>query len=159
MIAFGFTEQSWLIRTTLGECADYDCAHKKLAHTPVNALGYFTLAGTKGDEGVVISRNNWGPANERYLSEADGTWYLVQTNNDAWKPMLGDSSITRYKAAVKSLEALGQEKANNVTLRDDVLLVYPVLNKETLYNTDFTPITGFINTLPEDVKADRKSVV
>jgi hypothetical protein len=160
-----YTEQAWLIREVLANCEDYDCAYKSLSKTPIDSLGYYILAGTKGDEGVVFSRSNFGVAHEVHLNSSDGTWFLVQTNNDHWLPNgCGNStgfdptSLNRCAAATKRLQDLGQAAVNNVTLRNEVLLKAPNFNKYTLYNTDFTPSQGFINTLPLDVKAKREGV-
>lgn len=84
MLFSGYNEQSWLIRETLDTCDDWNCAHAKLRDTPVDSLGYFIVAGTKQDEGVIIARNNMGAAHETFLNSSDGTWFIVQTNNDHW---------------------------------------------------------------------------
>lgn len=151
MLFSGYNEQSWLIRETLDTCKDWNCAHEKLRDTPVDSLGYFILAGTKQDEGVIIARNNRGPAHETFLNSSDGTWFIVQTNNDHW--VSPDACHDRCAAATKHLKELGQDKASNQTLRDNVLLLSPNLNADTLYNTDFTPSVGFINTVPETINA------
>ena len=44
------------------------------------APGYFILAGVKGNEGAIITRNRYDVANVTALS--DDRWYLVQTNSD-----------------------------------------------------------------------------
>ena len=66
-----------MIRETLEECNSFKCAHTKLKYTPISALGYIIIAGLKGDEGVVISRNRYGAAHEDWLDSNNGTWYLV----------------------------------------------------------------------------------
>mmetsp|Transcript_24680 Transcript_24680/g.38395 ORF Transcript_24680/g.38395 Transcript_24680/m.38395 type:complete len:137 (-) Transcript_24680:458-868(-) len=77
MLFTGQKEQSWIIRDALEKCDDYDCAYDMLRNKPFNALGYIILAGTKDDEGVVISRKRFGPAHEDFLNTTNGTWYLV----------------------------------------------------------------------------------
>jgi acid ceramidase len=77
MLFSGYTEISWLVRETLTECYSFKCAHQKLVHTPISAIGYLILAGTKDDEGVVISRNRFGEAHEERLNSNNGTWFLV----------------------------------------------------------------------------------
>lgn len=69
----GFDEISWLIRWTLEHCDDFDCARGYLNTTWINALGYITLAGTKENEGVIITRNLTGAANEAVLD--DENWF------------------------------------------------------------------------------------
>mmetsp|Transcript_24680 Transcript_24680/g.38396 ORF Transcript_24680/g.38396 Transcript_24680/m.38396 type:complete len:124 (-) Transcript_24680:26-397(-) len=47
------------------------------------------------------------------------------------------------------MDALGQDNANVDSIRGSVLEIFPSLNYETLYNTQFIPSQGFINTIPE----------
>jgi len=68
MMFKGTQEISWLIRSTFETCDDYDCAYQKLGHEKICALGYIILAGTKDDEGVVVSRTRTGIAHEEHLN-------------------------------------------------------------------------------------------
>lgn len=112
-------------------------------------MGYLILAGVKDDEGVVISRNEFGPAHEDHLDSKNGTWFLVQANNDEW-----DSGCTgRCASARDRIAAIGQANITLDDLRNDVMLLAPNNNAETLYNTDFIPKTSYINTLPIDTPA------
>ena len=77
MLFTGYSEISWVIRETLIECDSYDCAYKKLRSDQISALGYIILAGTKNDEGVIITRDRFGVANEKHLNSTDNTWFLV----------------------------------------------------------------------------------
>jgi len=86
MLYAGFTQNSMLIRETLTTCTNYDCAFNHLAYKPMPSYGYNIVAGTKGDEGAVISRNRFGAAHIDKLDSANGKWYLVQTNSDEWLP-------------------------------------------------------------------------
>jgi len=60
----GADEISWLIRWVLVNCEDFDCAREYLSDTLINSIGYITLAGTKRNEGVIITRDRFGVANE-----------------------------------------------------------------------------------------------
>ena len=75
MLFTGHTEISWLIRSTLDACDTFECAHKMLRDTPIDAYGYIALAGVKEDEGVIISRNRYGAAHEDFLNST--RWFLV----------------------------------------------------------------------------------
>lgn len=110
-------------------------------------MGYNTLAGIKGDEGVVISRDRFGPAHEDWLDSASGKWFVVQANTDEW---LDNCTSTRCAAATEFLNNITQANIDINRLRNDVLLVYPVLNHDTLYNTDFQPKQKLTSTIPED---------
>jgi N-acylethanolamine-hydrolysing acid amidase len=142
MMFYGVQEISWLIRKTLENCPDYDCAYKNLANQEINALGYIILAGVKENEGVVISRNRNGPAHEEHINATQ--WYLVQTNNDHWEDA---GCFNRCASAHSNLDALGQDATNIDSLRSSVLLQFPNLNYDTLYNTQFVPSTGYTNTI------------
>ena len=72
MQAVGYKEISWIIRDTLMTCDSYDCAKNALTSTPINALGYITIAGTKPNEGAIISRNRYDAAHIEYLSNSTG---------------------------------------------------------------------------------------
>ena len=109
------------------------------------SLGYNILAGTKGDEGVIIARNKWGPANQIFLNAANGTWFIAQANHDIWI----DGCTDRCAAATDRMHAIGQANTTMDTVRS-VLTTYPVLVDSTLYNTDFISKNSFINTIPED---------
>ena len=151
MLYAGFTQNSMLIRQTLTKCNNYDCAFNHLAYKPMPSYGYNIVAGTKGDEGAVISRNRFGAAHIDKLDSANGKWFLVQTNSDEWKPDGYQTGCTdRCAAATASMNAVGQANINLETIRSKVLLVYPVLNEHTLYNTEFDPKVGYIETDPED---------
>ena len=75
MIFLSYNQPSWLIRDTLETCPDYQCAFERLSTEPVIAPGYFIVAGTKGNEGAIISRDRYDAANIDTL--AADRWYLV----------------------------------------------------------------------------------
>ena len=77
MLYAGHSEISWAVRETLTECDTYKCAYQKLTTEKIDALGYLILAGTKKDEGVVISRDRDGTAHVDHLNATDGKWFLV----------------------------------------------------------------------------------
>jgi N-acylethanolamine-hydrolysing acid amidase len=139
MLFSGYNEISWELRNVLDTCDSWECANKRLSSDNINALGYIILAGTKENEGVVISRNRFGPAHQDNLN--DTNWYLVQTNSDHWK--LGHPCNTsRCGAARKHIDEIGQHDIDIYQLRDKVLLRYPNLNDLTIYNSIMIPATG-----------------
>jgi hypothetical protein len=109
------------------------------------SLGYNILAGTKGDEGVIIARDKFGPANEIFLNAANGTWFIAQANHDIWL----DGCTDRCAAATDHMNAVGQANTTMQSVRT-ALTTYPVIVDSTLYNTDFIPKDSYINTIPED---------
>jgi len=77
MVFSGYTEISWLVRDVLTECFTYDCAHERLVSNPISAYGYLILAGSKDDEGVVITRDRFGEAHIDSLNATEGKWFIV----------------------------------------------------------------------------------
>ncbi|XP_046882338.1 N-acylethanolamine-hydrolyzing acid amidase-like isoform X2 [Hypomesus transpacificus] len=90
------------------------------------------VAGVRGGEGVVITRDRQGPADIWPLDPLNGRWYRVETNFDHWLPP--PSRDHRRDIANKALNATGQENINIDTLFQ-VLSVYPVCNGMTVYTT------------------------
>jgi hypothetical protein len=123
-------------------CKDFECAYERLRNQPMPSLGYNILAGVKGDEGVVIARDRFGPAHEEHLSSANGTWFVLQTNNDQWD----SGCYNRCAAATERIESVGQASINHTTLRSSVMYDFPTENYDTLYNTDFTPSSSYMQT-------------
>jgi len=82
LIFLGFPEISWIIRDAFLECEDFACAESLLSYAYVISPSYLTLAGTKNNDGVVITRDRWGVAHFDRLNET--RWYVLQTNDDTW---------------------------------------------------------------------------
>uniref|UniRef100_A0A8C8VHV7 N-acylethanolamine-hydrolyzing acid amidase n=1 Tax=Pelusios castaneus TaxID=367368 RepID=A0A8C8VHV7_9SAUR len=123
---------SWLVRDTLDKAADFQSAVLKLAATPLIADVYYIVGGTSPKEGVVITRNRWGPADIWPLEPSAGAWFRVETNYDHWKNPPPDDD--RRTPAIKALNATGWKNINFETLFK-VLSVRPVLNNYTIYTT------------------------
>ena len=102
------------------------------------------MAGTKENEGAIISRNRFDSAHIETLDSQNGKWYVVQTNNDEWK---NGGCFNRCSAAKENLDKIGQTNIDISVLRQSVLLLYPNFNDQTLYNTQFVPESGFIDTI------------
>ena len=68
---------------------DYEGVLNRMMHIPMIACCYITIGGTKPGEGAVIARDR-NQAVKPFsngvwkLDAANGTWYLLQTNNDHW---------------------------------------------------------------------------
>ena len=140
MLFGGYQENSWIIRTALETCDSYECAYDHLAHTPMPSYGYQILAGTKPGQGVVIARDRTGPVHEDHLN--DTRWFVVQTNNDQWDT----GCHNRCAAATERMMNIGQENISQSTIRAQLMQLFPTLNGDTLYNTEFTPAMTFIDT-------------
>ena len=110
------------------------------------APGYFILAGTKDYEGVVISRDQTGPAQGGLQFLNQTTWYLVQTNEDHFRGQCYD----RCQAANNNFQALGQANANVTSVFDKVLNVPPNINRDSVFTSVMVPSNGLF--LSEIVK-------
>jgi acid ceramidase len=107
IMLFGGVDQiSWLIRKTLENCEDYECAFNHFSTKTINSLGYITIAGIKEDQGAVISRNRFNTAHIDQLDSKNGKWYVVQANNDQW---VDGGCFNRCSSAKENLDKNGQE--------------------------------------------------
>lgn len=140
MLTVGYTQNAWLIRETLLNCMDYQCAHQALRDVPMASYGYQILAGTKPGEGVVISRDRFGPAHEEFLDSDKGKWFLVQANSDQWI----DGCTDRCLAAYLGMQKVGLENVSLSLIRDQVLLLPPDLNSKTIYHSDMNPMAAYM---------------
>ena len=145
MLFSGYSEISWKVREVLDQCDSYKCAEKRLTNETVNSIGYIILAGIEKNEGVVISRDRYGPAHLEFLN--DTNWFLIQTNDDHWQPSNPELMKTgRYAAAKYRVEKIGQNKIDAKTIKEQVLMRYPTLNDITVYNSVLVPQTGSIES-------------
>lgn len=76
----GLPEIGIATRDAMTSCATFDCMHDTISAMNTVVPMYIIMAGTEANQGVVISKNDNGVANERVLD--DDTWYLLQTNDD-----------------------------------------------------------------------------
>jgi len=109
---------------------DYDSALHYLSTTNLIADVYYIIAGSKPNQGAVITRNRENSSdiwNLNYPSE----WYLVQTNYDHWtKAPWYDN---RIDPANKGMIAIGPNKVNLDSMFG-VLSIKPVFNLMTTYS-------------------------
>lgn len=136
MIAYGYKMTVSLLRDTLEQCDTYECAVNKIANETIVTMGYFIVAGTKGNEGVVISKDRIGFANIANLT--DTQWYLVQTNDDHFTGVCRE----RCTAARANFDKLTQAALTVQSAYDTVLMVEPNLNFGTIYAVKMSPSSG-----------------
>lgn len=106
---------------------------------------YFTVAGSKAGEGVVISRDRENDAAHKadmwFLNDtavdADG-WFRLQTNYDHWNPV--PVADDRRTPGVASMKAMTQAKIGNETMMQ-IMTTVPVFNPHTDYTGIFVPAT------------------
>ncbi|XP_006015936.1 acid ceramidase [Alligator sinensis] len=122
----------FLTRTVLENSTSYEEAKEKLAKTRLLAPAYFILGGNKSGQGCVITRSRAASLDIWDLDIKQGTWFLVETNYDRWKPPLFLDN--RRDPAKKCLNQTKQENLSLSTIYD-VLSTKPVLNKLTVCTT------------------------
>ena len=129
----GYRNQKWmglLTREVMENADDYKTAQKMLAKPNLVAPVYFILAGSRENEGCIITRGRttfdiWNVGQKETFQ--NGSWYLVQTNYDHWeKPPFFDD---RRTPAIICMEEFGREEP--VSTLNKVLSTRPVLNKVT----------------------------
>ncbi|RMC14046.1 hypothetical protein DUI87_09133 [Hirundo rustica rustica] len=116
----------FLTRTVLENATSYQDAKDRLAKTRLLAPAYFILGGKNSGEGCVITRSRTAALDIWDLDIKKGTWYVLETNYDRWKPPLVLDN--RRGPAMKCLNQTTQENLSLPAIYD-VLSTKPVLNK------------------------------
>ena len=76
-LLIGRRSHTWLMRETLEQCSDYECAKKQLSMTHICSLVYYIVAGVNPNEGVSITRGRTGPEYFEFLDADNGQWYIA----------------------------------------------------------------------------------
>jgi len=99
---------------------------------------YFILSGVNPGEGAVVTRNRT-VADDVWRLDADaGRWFLVETNDDHWKP----PQDARRDTANKAMNAIGQANID-ITSIFGVISTQPVFNAETKYTILVSSVSDF----------------
>jgi len=129
---------TFLSREVMEREMNFDDALSALSNGELIADVYYTLAGVKPGEGVVISRNRVN-ATDVWRLNSPGRWYEVETNYDHWMapPWIDD----RVDPANQAMNAIGQQA---ITLDGmmKVLSTKPVLNLQTTHTILSCPGDG-----------------
>ncbi|KAM9236272.1 acid ceramidase isoform 3-T3 [Leptosomus discolor] len=133
----------FLTRTVLENATSYQDAKDKLAKTRLLAPAYFILGGKNSGEGCVITRSRTATLDIWELDIKKGTWYVLETNYDRWKPPL--ILDNRRTPAMKCLNQTMQENISLPAIYD-VLSTKPVLNKLTVCTTLMEVYNGHTET-------------
>uniref|UniRef100_A0A1I7U8V1 Ceramidase n=1 Tax=Caenorhabditis tropicalis TaxID=1561998 RepID=A0A1I7U8V1_9PELO len=125
---------SFFIRDVLENQKTYEEAVNSLSNTHLFSPSYIIVAGTKKNEGVVISRNRWSAANIYPLNMESNQWFLVETNYDNWAKQGDNRRIT----AIRKLKSIGKERLDEKKM-EEVLSTVPVTNNLTVFSTVISP--------------------
>jgi len=129
----------FFLRSTLETNTTFYDALETLQHTPLIAAVYLTAAGIKEGEAVIITRDRADPADVWFIIPP--VWYVLETNDDHWKP----PADGRRDAANKGMSKLS---VATVTLDGiySVLSTPPVFNGITRYTALMCAATGQFTT-------------
>ncbi|KAH3726701.1 N-acylethanolamine-hydrolyzing acid amidase-like [Dreissena polymorpha] len=121
---------SFLVRNSLDNDTTFEDAVQRLAYTQTIADAYFIIAGTKADEGAVVTKGRLAADDIWRLNAENNRWFLVETNYDHWLPPPPDDD--RRDPAIKAMNTMGR---SNITVDNlfAVMSTPPVLNKKTTY--------------------------
>lgn len=97
-------------------CSTYECAEDKFTNDVIVGPGYLTVVGINDYDGVIITRDRFGPAHIDQLTP--DRWYVLQTNEDHWK----GEGTTRYFTAVDRMNKIGRENVTPQRVREEVLV-------------------------------------
>ena len=149
-VRMGVIPQSWVFRSALMEFCDFVILESHLASMRLAAPYYVAIGGTRSAEGVLFARaglgeadNVSGPGIER-LSPTTGIWYLVQTNNDRWKPD-PTYDYRRTYAEVALVEA-GRGRGSTALGLLGVANLFPIRNPTTSHIVVMSAEKGTIET-------------
>jgi len=133
---------AFLARDVLQNQPNFDAALYNLSNEELIADVYYTMAGVKPTEGVVISRNRENATDVWRLDPANGRWFEVETNYDHWEqPPWFDN---RIDPANNAMNALGRDNLSLVGMYQ-VLSTKPVFNLQTTYSMLASPVDGTYN--------------
>ena len=122
----------WMIRDALEQSSSFSDAVIYCQNTKMSSPGYVIIGGLSGNQGVVLSRDRDGTAEERWIHEESDNWYVLETNSDIWDKQ---HTSKRYQAALKDLSKVGEKGITLETMREDVLNIPPVLQPTTVFTT------------------------
>ena len=132
-----------LVLKTLTEEKTYEDAVQRLCNTPIISPVYFTIAGSRPGEGIIIARNpesrhikgRCGARHKMRLGDSKNR-VLVQPNMDWWDQMAPD--ILHSKARKKFIRKHA-DSARSPSGLWRLMQRYPVQNKITLYTVLMLP--------------------
>ncbi|XP_065911752.1 N-acylethanolamine-hydrolyzing acid amidase-like [Dysidea avara] len=132
-LLLGGAEVVLFARQVLTHARSYDEALDMLNKHYLAAPVYYILAGSKPNEGAVITRDRSILVNLWQLNvsaSVPDSWYLLETNYDHWKSPVPYDNRRMY--GVKYLKQLGQNVGASMAGLLDVLFTWPLRNQFTM---------------------------
>jgi hypothetical protein len=130
---------TWVMRDALTYDNSYEEAVKRINKTETVSGAYITIAGTKGDEGIILTRNSNETIHQTTLKD---NRFLVQCNCD-WNNCTKLNDLTnRTGKATEMMSNIPQNEMSLKTMFDRVLKLYPILREDKEY-----PYIGTISSV------------
>ena len=129
--------QASVIQNALLTAETYDYAVELLSEVPMTSVGHYIIGGVKGNEGIVISRDEDNTVHRYELT--DDQWYVAITNVDVW-----EFTDARYENAIKFLKELGQEniKPDGQSIIEQVLWQDGVIQDDSIFTAAISAHPG-----------------
>ena len=126
----GFHTPNYALMKVMTEANSFEEAEKMLSEIPLTSNAYFTLAGTKSNEGAIIARKQSFLVNITRLNVENGKWYVGVCNKD-----VHNENITDYRLenAFSNIDKVTRDNINEDTLFKEVMWKYPNFNDITCY--------------------------
>ncbi len=114
----------WLLKKVVDEESTFQSAVQRLKTERIGGPVYFVVSGTKGNEGIVIERDN-DKVHAAYELN-DTNWFIVQTNYDRDQP--DPKSDQRRIPAENRLKERGNSNFKEQDLFDTIMSKFPTFN-------------------------------
>lgn len=142
----------FLLREVFESESQYTHAVGALALSSVIAPVYFTICGTKPNEGTLVTRNR-DREEQRWTLEERGT--IVQTNIDHWSDNENDDILYSIERRALARNILGSAEEEDEEITEEFLWSLlsnpPILNSLTVSGTFMCAAHGIMHTrIPQD---------
>jgi hypothetical protein len=131
-----------VLREILETTPDYSTALQKLESTRFMAGSYFSLSGTKGNEGAIFAADANIVHSLPYpttltLDSGIGRWFLVQTNDDQWNV----PHDWRRPLAVARMNEVQKDTMSMDTI-ENMMRTFPLMTEATVFTAIFNAGAG-----------------
>lgn len=150
--AAGVVPQILLFRDTLlrqpAPPPSFDALVARFRTVRLAAPFYIVAAGARTGEGVVIARNLTGVDGSRRLGPSSSSFYLAQTNYDAWLP--DPAADPRRTVAERTMRGFGEAVGASELGLMAAASSFPVHNPHTAYTAYMRAATGTLVAFVRD---------
>jgi len=141
----GRMSPTYVVRQGFETIPDYEGFVKFLKETKTISNVFYIVAGTKENEGTIITKFRENVENVTSLDVQKGRWYVLITN---YNSRLSDPARdNRATAAREWMDKIGQTAINKDNILEQVMKKYPVFNNLTFHTSVMQPQTNYFNTM------------